>query len=66
MSSNICQGDSGGSVDHKDDRGRYYAIGINSYGMSDCGNPEDVSVMARVAMYLDWIEKNTGEKFCTE
>ncbi|CAG7669378.1 unnamed protein product, partial [Allacma fusca] len=62
---NICPGDTGGSVDHRDDRGRYYAIGISSYGMGDCGNPEDIRLLTRVAMFLDWIEKNTGEKFCT-
>ncbi|CAG7646037.1 unnamed protein product, partial [Allacma fusca] len=60
----VCEGDSGGSVDYKDDRGRYYAVGINSYMLNHCGAPQNVNVMAKVAMYLDWIEKNTGEKFC--
>ncbi|CAG7709618.1 unnamed protein product, partial [Allacma fusca] len=60
----ICEGDSGGSIDQKDDRGRYNAVGINSYALSDCGSSDKVDVMAKVAMYLGWIEKNTGETFC--
>ncbi|CAG7709995.1 unnamed protein product [Allacma fusca] len=60
----ICEGDSGGSINHKDDRGRYYAVGINSYGLSHCGSSDNVNVMVKIAMYLRWIEKHTGEKFC--
>ncbi|CAG7730926.1 unnamed protein product, partial [Allacma fusca] len=60
----ICEGDSGGSIDHKDDRGRYYAVGINSYGLSHCGSSDNFDVMVKIAMYLRWIEKHTGEKFC--
>ncbi|CAG7727595.1 unnamed protein product [Allacma fusca] len=53
----ICQGDSGGSIDYLN--GRYYAYGVTSYVIGSCANPNGASVMTKVSKYLTWIEEIT-------
>ncbi|CAG7727597.1 unnamed protein product [Allacma fusca] len=60
----ICQGDSGGSIDYLFE-GKYYAFGIVSYVLGFCANPRGVSVMTRVVEYLDWILGITGGNYCS-
>lgn len=49
------QGDSGGPLQIRGDSGKYYIVGIVSYG-AGCAT-KTPSVYTRVSSYLDWIEK---------
>ena len=54
------QGDSGGSVIYKTRGGSYETVGVVSWGIQGCqsGKP---SVMARVTVFLDWINQEISD-----
>ncbi|CAG7824176.1 unnamed protein product [Allacma fusca] len=59
-----CQGDSGSSIDFKDEKtSQYYAVGITSWG-SGCARDKKPGVYTRLANFLQWIEsKAIGAEF---
>jgi secreted trypsin-like serine protease len=58
----VCQGDSGGSIDGFVG-GKWYAFGIVSYGHG-CAEARHASLYTRVSEYTSWIETNTETTFC--
>ena len=60
---NSCQGDSGGPLVVKED-GRYTVVGVVSYGIG-CANADTAGVYARVNNYLDWINTNVADGWCS-
>ncbi|CAG7833494.1 unnamed protein product, partial [Allacma fusca] len=64
--SDVCEGDSGGSIDTPDARRRFYALGIQSVRTGRCNYKNNISILTRIDKYLEWIERMTGLKFCTE
>jgi len=59
-----CQGDSGGPLVVKED-GRFTVVGVVSYGHG-CARPNVAGVYARVTTYLDWINANIQDGFCSD
>ena len=54
----------GSSLDFKDpSTGRYYAIGITSWGFEPCSTKEFPNVFADITKYLDWIDYKTGNPY---
>ena len=52
----------GSSLDYRDPlTGRYYAIGITSWGFDPCSTAEFPNVFADVTKYVDWIDFKAGE-----
>ncbi|CAL4062926.1 unnamed protein product, partial [Meganyctiphanes norvegica] len=57
-----CKGDSGGPLNHVDTtKGRFYVVGIVSFGPTHCGSSQLPGVYTRVGAWLDWIEANVRE-----
>ena len=53
----------GSSYDFLDpDSGRYYAVGVESYGRVPCGVALGPSLASRVTHFLNWIDYVTGTK----
>jgi len=50
-----CMGDSGGPLQCKGSDGKYYQVGITSYGIP-CGQANAPDVFTRVSAYLNWIQ----------
>ena len=51
-----CMGDSGGPLVCKSTDGKFYQVGVVSYGMP-CALPNDADVFTKVSNYVDWIKK---------
>lgn len=51
-----CSGDSGSPLVQQH-QGKWYALGVASYGVEDCGGD---NTYIRVNAYLDWIKENSG------
>ncbi len=56
-----CQMDSGGPLQCLAEDGRWYQMGVTSYGPTPCGMPNEPDVSTKVASYVDWIEKKLAE-----
>lgn len=54
------QSDSGGPVAFEED-GRWWLMGLVSYGLEECARPGNPEVHTRVAAYRDWIERSIAE-----
>ncbi|KAL3853534.1 hypothetical protein ACJMK2_017069, partial [Sinanodonta woodiana] len=54
-----CQGDSGGPLSCRFN-GRFYLVGIVSWGREDCQHIGYPSVFTRMSSYIDWINRITG------
>jgi len=52
-----CRGDSGGPLMLAHQNGKFYLVGIVSFGKK-CAEPGIPGVYTRVTNFLDWIEKN--------
>lgn len=50
-----CLGDKGGPFTLRDNSGRFWAAGIDSWGV-DCGIPGTYRVYTKVGNYVDWIK----------
>jgi secreted trypsin-like serine protease len=50
-----CMGDSGGPLQCKGSDGKYYQVGVVSYGMP-CALANDADVFTKVSNYIQWIE----------
>lgn len=56
-----CVGDGGSPLNHFDTAtGRYYVVGIVSFGTRTCGDPKYPTVYTRVGAFLPWITEETG------
>jgi secreted trypsin-like serine protease len=55
-----CNGDSGGPLQCQSSNGKWYQIGITSWG-EPCAHPDFPDVFTRVAFFHDWIEKILDE-----
>jgi len=58
-----CQGDSGGPLVVKED-GRFTVVGVVSYGIG-CARTGYAGVYARVTNYLNWINANIEDGWCS-
>jgi len=56
VGSGTCMGDSGGPLQCKASDGKWYQVGITSWGIP-CGNRGLPDVFTRVSAYYDWIQK---------
>ena len=52
-----CKGDSGGPLQCQNKDGKWYQIGITSWGQP-CALPDTPDIFTRVAYFRDWIETN--------
>ncbi len=55
-----CKGDSGGPLQCQSSDGKWYQIGIVSWGLP-CAHAKTPDVYTRVAYFHDWIEKVIDE-----
>uniref|UniRef100_A0A2M3Z9J6 Putative trypsin-like serine protease n=1 Tax=Anopheles braziliensis TaxID=58242 RepID=A0A2M3Z9J6_9DIPT len=51
----VCHGDSGGALMHREDANRWTQVGIISFGSKECGKPLP-GVYTNLARYTDWIQ----------
>ncbi|XP_066266384.1 chymotrypsinogen A-like [Branchiostoma lanceolatum] len=58
VNSGACQGDSGGPAVVQGDDGKWYVVGLTSWGQNGCGYG---TVFTRVSAYLDWIAEKIAE-----
>ncbi|CAL4099991.1 unnamed protein product, partial [Meganyctiphanes norvegica] len=57
-----CRGDSGGPLNYLDfNTGRFYIVGVVSFGPKNCGDSNLPGVYGRIGSYLDWIEEKVRE-----
>ncbi|CAL4075682.1 unnamed protein product [Meganyctiphanes norvegica] len=57
-----CNGDAGGPLNYADTQtGRFYVVGIVSFGPTLCGNNGFPAVYTRVGSFLDWIDEKIIE-----
>jgi len=57
-----CNGDSGGPLNYLDfNTGRFYIVGVVSFGPKNCGSSSLPGVYGRIGSYLDWIEEKVRE-----
>lgn len=63
-SSGVCNGDSGGPLMYSSS-GKYFQVGIVSYGSSNCADSRFPAVFTRTSGYLEWIfSTSTSGKYC--
>ncbi|CAG2179734.1 unnamed protein product, partial [Oppiella nova] len=60
-----CKGDSGGPLQCRSNDGKWYQIGITSWG-EPCAHKRVPDVFTRVAYFRDWIENITNKSFNLE
>ncbi|CAL4070620.1 unnamed protein product [Meganyctiphanes norvegica] len=54
-----CKGDSGGPIHYIDKKtGKFYVVGVVSYGPIRCGESSLPGVYTRIGYYLDWIKES--------
>ncbi len=53
----VCKGDSGGPLQCKSSDGKWYQVGITSWGVP-CAQPGFPDVYTKVSAYYDWIVQN--------
>lgn len=56
LGKDTCQGDSGSPLVSKDDDGKWYIVGLASYGSNPCG---DGTVYTRMSGYKEWIDRKS-------
>lgn len=54
VNNGACQGDSGGPFVHQHTDGKWYIVGLTSWGQNGCGFG---TIYTRVSYYLDWISE---------
>lgn len=60
-----CKGDSGGGMTCRNNDGRFYLVGIISWGREDCVHDNYPSVMSNVSHYRTWIQRHTSQNMHT-